>query len=73
MPESMTFEESEDEFQKRHAAWIEHMIAVDHKAMLILGKNRHGPTRDIQLFFDGNITKFSNLENSEEGSPYGTA
>lgn len=62
-------EESVDEFQSRHAAWIEHMEAIDHKATLIIGKNRHGPTRDMQLFFDGAITKFSNWEENDDSAP----
>ncbi len=52
--------ESVDEYQKRHQEWIEHMDTINPKATLIIGKNRHGPTRDIPLYFNAAITKFSN-------------
>ncbi|MGB0717936.1 MAG: replicative DNA helicase [Alphaproteobacteria bacterium] len=62
-------EENVDEFQQRHTAWVEHMAQIDNKATLIIGKNRHGPTRDIPLFFEGAITKFSNLEDDYSIAP----
>ena len=63
-------EESVDEFQARYQAWQDHMGAIDNKATLIIGKNRHGPTRDIQLFFEGAIIKFSNWEDHYDQGDY---
>ena len=33
-------------------------------AEVIIGKNRHGPTGNVKLHFEGAITKFSNLAES---------
>ena len=52
--------QSEEEHHREHLEWVQKMEKIDNKATLIIGKNRHGPTRDIKLHFDGSITKFSN-------------
>jgi len=41
------------------------MNRVHGKAEVILGKQRHGPTGTVELQFDANITRFSNLAQSE--------
>jgi replicative DNA helicase len=41
--------------------WQTEMEAVHGKAEIIIGKQRHGPTGTIQLHFDGDVTRFSNL------------
>lgn len=64
-----TLQESDDEFHAKYAEWQERMANIDNKATLIIGKNRHGPTRDIKLFFEGAITKFSNLDSYDEAVP----
>ena len=65
-------DQDDAEFAEEHATWVQRMGEIDHKATLIIGKNRHGPTRDIKLHFDGSITKFSNPvdEGSVPDSPY---
>ena len=55
-------EENEDEYTTKVQKWQKRMGEIDNRATLIIGKNRHGPTRDIKLFFEGAITKFSNWD-----------
>ena len=55
-----SMDQSEEDYQNSYADWQDRMAKIDNKATLIIGKNRHGPTRDIKLHFDGSITRFSN-------------
>jgi replicative DNA helicase len=41
--------------------WQTEMERVHGKAEVIIGKQRHGPTGSVQLQFDANVTRFSNL------------
>jgi replicative DNA helicase len=43
------------------ADWMEKMQLVSGKAEVIIGKQRHGPVGTVQLQFDGNVTRFSDL------------
>ena len=45
-----------------HEQWQEKMAEVHNLADVIVAKQRHGPTRTVRLHFDGNYTRFSNLE-----------
>lgn len=42
--------------------WKERLTRVHHKAELIVAKQRHGPTGSIQLFFEGEFTRFADLD-----------
>lgn len=44
-----------------HLTWQSDMERVHGKAEVIIGKQRHGPTGTVQLQFEANITRFSNL------------
>jgi len=44
-----------------HLTWQAEMDRVHGKAEVIIGKQRHGPTGSVQLQFDANVTRFSNL------------
>jgi replicative DNA helicase len=41
--------------------WMAKMQLVSGKAEVIIGKQRHGPVGTVQLQFDGNVTRFSDL------------
>ena len=44
-----------------HLAWMSEMETVHGRAEVIIGKQRHGPTGTVQLAFEANLTRFSNL------------
>ena len=46
---------------EEHLKWQAEMDRVHGKAEVIIGKQRHGPTGSVQLQFDANVTRFSNL------------
>ena len=41
--------------------WQSEMELIHGKAEVIIGKQRHGPTGTVQLSFEANLTRFSNL------------
>ena len=45
-----------------HEQWQTKMADVHNLADVIVAKQRHGPTRTVRLHFDGNFTRFTNLE-----------
>lgn len=49
--------EGTEEFFK----WEKEMEALHGKAEVIIGKQRHGPTGTVELQFDADVTRFSNL------------
>jgi replicative DNA helicase len=57
-----TGSESEDKFQEALNQWQQRMEQVHNKADLIIAKQRHGPTGTIQLFFEGEFTRFGDLD-----------
>lgn len=46
----------------KYSAWQEQMNELFNKAEVIIAKQRNGPIGTVKLFFDGNTTRFSNLE-----------
>ncbi len=60
-PKQMAFD-SEDKFQSALEKWQRDMEAVHNKAELLLEKQRHGPTGKIDLFFEGEFTRFADLD-----------
>lgn len=44
-----------------HAKWQAEMESVRNRAEIIVAKQRHGPIGNVELFFDGRLTKFGNL------------
>lgn len=64
-------EEDEGSFQARMDSWQDHMSAIHNQASVIISKNRHGPTGDVTLFFDGSTTRFSDYiaDDRFAGSP----
>ena len=65
-PKQMAFDR-EDQFQTAVDKWQRDMESVHNKAELILEKQRHGPTGKIELFFEGEFTRFADLDTVHGG------
>lgn len=55
--------QSEEKFREDYAAWQARLEDAHNVAECILAKQRHGPIGTVKLKFDGEFTRFSNLEN----------
>ena len=57
--------ETPEHLQKRHEEWEARVRATQNISEVIIGKNRHGSTGTIQLFWNGEFTQFGNLAKEE--------
>ena len=60
-PKIIAFE-NEQKFHDAHQKWQSDMSNVYNKAELIIGKQRHGPTGKIDLFFESEFIRFADLD-----------
>ncbi|HET7086364.1 MAG TPA: replicative DNA helicase [Rhizomicrobium sp.] len=44
-----------------HAKWMDKLDRATNRAEVLVEKHRHGATRSIELVFEGNFTRFSNM------------
>ena len=65
-PKEMNFDNSE-KFSTAIDKWQKDMEEAHNKAELIIAKQRHGPTGTIKLFFEGEFTRFGDLDQTHEG------
>ncbi len=56
-------EEAEDKFNSRYDDWHKRLAEVTNTAEAIIAKQRHGPVGTVRLFFDGQYTRFADLDN----------
>ena len=55
-------DESTDKYAQRIANWEERLARVQNIAEIIIAKQRHGPIGTIRLMFDGQFTRFGDLD-----------
>ncbi len=55
-------DEGEEKFNQRYQRWMERGEEVRNIAEILIAKQRHGPIGTVPLHFDGQFTRFSNLE-----------
>ena len=56
-------EESKEKFNQRYDEWKRRCEEVYNTAEVLIAKQRHGPVGSVRLFFDGQYTKFGDLDN----------
>jgi replicative DNA helicase len=59
---SRTNDERDDAYNERYARWQERCQKVHNTGEVILAKQRHGPIGNIRLYFDGQFTRFGDLD-----------
>ena len=60
-PKQLAFD-SDDKFHAATEKWQRDMDQVHNRAELLIEKQRHGPTGKIDLFFEGEFTRFADLD-----------
>ncbi len=60
-------DESDEKFNARYERWQRHGEEVHNIAEVMIAKQRHGPIGNVPLHFDGQYTRFSNLERHYSG------
>jgi replicative DNA helicase len=60
-PKQSAFD-SDDKFHEAVEKWQRDMERVHNRAELLIEKQRHGPTGKIDLFFEGEFTRFADLD-----------
>jgi replicative DNA helicase len=55
---------------EKMAAWQQLMEQVHGKAEVIIGKQRHGPIGHVELAFEGQFTRFSDLARNWQGDSH---
>jgi replicative DNA helicase len=55
-------DEGDEKFNSRYQRWQQRGDEIHNVAEVIIAKQRHGPIGTVELHFDGQFTKFSDLE-----------
>ncbi len=59
-------DEGGDKFIQREANWDERMAKARNIAEVIIAKQRHGPVGTVKLHFEGQFTRFSDLDQQHD-------
>ena len=60
-------DEADTKFMERQDTWERRVDSARGTAEISVSKQRHGPTGDIELMFDGMYTRFGNLDRKHGG------
>jgi len=65
-------DEARDRFEDRVVRWNDRIAEVRNTASIIIAKQRHGPVGAIDVYFDGSLTRFADLDRHHDDSdaPY---
>ncbi|MEO5337858.1 MAG: replicative DNA helicase [Magnetospirillum sp. WYHS-4] len=55
-------DEAIEKYTQRHEHWVQRCEEVHNKAEVIVAKQRHGPIGSVDLFFEGEFTRFGDLD-----------
>jgi replicative DNA helicase len=55
-------DESMERYAERHVAWVQRCEEAHNKSEVIIAKQRHGPVGKVHLLFEGEFTRFRDLE-----------
>ncbi len=66
-PKQIGFD-NDDRFHAAVEKWQRDMEQVHNRAELLIEKQRHGPTGKIDLFFEGEFTRFADLDLQHDGA-----
>jgi replicative DNA helicase len=65
-PKQLAFD-SDEKFHAAVSKWQRDMEQVHNRAELLIEKQRHGPTGKIDLFFEGEFTRFTDIDLHHDG------
>jgi replicative DNA helicase len=65
-PKRLAFD-NDEKFHGAMEKWQRDMTDVHSRAELLIEKQRHGPTGKINLFFEGEFTRFTDLDQIHDG------
>jgi replicative DNA helicase len=65
-PKQLAFD-NEEKFHSAVEKWQRDMETVHNRAELLIEKQRHGPTGKIDLFFEGEFTRFADIDLQHAG------
>ena len=60
-------DENDEKFNDRYERWQQRLGEVHNTGEVIIAKQSHGPIGTVRLFFDGQYTKFGDLDQSHPG------
>lgn len=58
--------DSPEKFAKKHEDWVKRDRETANLAEVIVGKQRHGPTGTVKLFWNGEFAQFGNLAEADK-------
>ena len=63
-------EEDQTKFHDRAERWQERINEVRNTASIIIAKQRHGPVGTIDVYFNGALTRFADLDRHHDDADF---